>query len=96
MAETTDSNGVALDAAAPADATLLANLLELYIHDLSAAFPSVELGPDGRFGYPGLDATGRSPTAGSRSSSDRRPGGGVRAGHAGLPGVRRSGGLRRR
>lgn len=46
---------IALDAAAPADATLLANLLELYIHDLSAAFPSVELGPDGRFGYPGLE-----------------------------------------
>jgi len=34
-----------------ADATLLSNLLELYIHDLSEAFPNVELGPDGRFGY---------------------------------------------
>jgi len=29
---------------------LLENLLELYIHDLSEIF-SVELGPDGRFGY---------------------------------------------
>lgn len=29
------------------------NLLELYIHDLSEAF-DVEIGPDGRFGYPGL------------------------------------------
>ena len=29
---------------------LLRNLLELYIHDLSEAFP-VQLGPDGRFGY---------------------------------------------
>jgi predicted acetyltransferase len=45
---------VALDAATSADATLLSNLLELYIHDLSAAFPSVELGPDGRYGYPPL------------------------------------------
>ena len=29
---------------------LLRNLLELYIHDMSAAF-AVEIGPDGRFGY---------------------------------------------
>ena len=45
---------VSLDAATAADDTLLANLLELYIHDLSAAFPDVALGPDGRFGYPPL------------------------------------------
>ena len=45
---------VSLDVATAADATLLANLLELYIHDLSAAFPDVALGPDGRFGYPKL------------------------------------------
>lgn len=43
-----------LDAAASADATLLANLLELYIQDLSAAFRDIPLGPDGRFGYPPL------------------------------------------
>jgi predicted acetyltransferase len=42
---------VVLDVAAPSDAGLLANLLELYIHDLSEAFPDIELGPDGRFGY---------------------------------------------
>ena len=41
---------VLLEAAAPGDAGLLANLLELYIHDLSEVFP-VELGADGRFGY---------------------------------------------
>ena len=29
----------------------MSNLLELYIHDLSAAFPEIELGADGRFGY---------------------------------------------
>ncbi len=40
-----------LDAATLADSPLIGNLLELYIHDLSAAFPSVELGADGRFGY---------------------------------------------
>jgi predicted acetyltransferase len=34
-----------------ADARVLANLLELYIHDLSEVFPDVELGADGRFGY---------------------------------------------
>ena len=43
-----------LDAATLADRQLLENLLELYIHDLSAAFPSIELGADGRFGYPKL------------------------------------------
>ena len=42
---------VTLDLAAPRDAPLIANLLELYIHDLSAAFPHIELGADGRFGY---------------------------------------------
>ena len=42
---------VGLDVAAPSDAVLLANLLELYLHDLSEAFPVIELGADGRFGY---------------------------------------------
>ena len=46
-----DPQEVVVDVAAPRDATLLANLLELYIHDLSEAFPGIELGPDGRFGY---------------------------------------------
>jgi predicted acetyltransferase len=37
--------------AAPAEAQpLIANLLELYSHDLSDVFP-VDIGPDGRFGY---------------------------------------------
>ncbi|MEA2694021.1 MAG: hypothetical protein QOJ16_3408 [Acidobacteriota bacterium] len=49
-----DPNEVVLDVATLADATLLSNLLELYVHDLSAAFPSIELGPDGRYGYPAL------------------------------------------
>jgi predicted acetyltransferase len=44
---------VTIERATPADATLLANLLELYIHDLSEVF-SIEPGPDGRFGYPKL------------------------------------------
>jgi predicted acetyltransferase len=42
---------ISLDPATPSDRTLLDNLLELYIHDLSAIFPHVELGPEGRFGY---------------------------------------------
>lgn len=33
---------------------ILANLLELYSHDF-AEFTPLELGPDGRFGYPHLD-----------------------------------------
>jgi len=47
----TNSQEVVLDVATPPEATLLANLLELYIHDLSEAFPLMELGTDGRFGY---------------------------------------------
>src|SRR3954451_14348288 len=50
-----DPHAVTLEAATQADLPLLSNLLELYIHDLSAAFPHVELGPDGRFGYPPLE-----------------------------------------
>jgi predicted acetyltransferase len=45
---------VSLEPATSADAELLSNLLELYIHDLSAAFPDIELGADGRFGYSAL------------------------------------------
>lgn len=48
-----DYPAVRLEPAVSADAGLLANLLELYIHDLSEVFP-VELKPDGRFGYPKL------------------------------------------
>lgn len=43
-----------LSAMSEADGPLLSNLLELYIHDLSAIFLDVQLGPDGRFGYPRL------------------------------------------
>jgi predicted acetyltransferase len=45
---------LSLDAATAADAGLLGNLLELYSYELSDVFPSVVLGPDGRFGYPQL------------------------------------------
>lgn len=47
----TDPQEVVLELATSRDTALLANLLELYIHDLSEAFPLIELGPDGRFGY---------------------------------------------
>ncbi len=46
-----DPHEVVLDVATLRDSTLLSNLLELYIHDLSEAFPNIELGADGRFGY---------------------------------------------
>ena len=45
-----ESEAVSLVRATRDHAPLLANLLELYTHDLSAIFP-VELGADGRFGY---------------------------------------------
>jgi len=41
---------VVLEQAAAGNFALLANLLELYLHDLSEVFP-IEPGPDGRFGY---------------------------------------------
>ncbi|MDB4932674.1 MAG: hypothetical protein JWM10_5158 [Myxococcaceae bacterium] len=44
---------VTLDAATEADAAVLANLIELYAHDLSATF-ALELRPDGRYGYDAL------------------------------------------
>lgn len=49
-----DSQEISLDAASSSEAPVLANLLELYIHELSGVFPNVELGADGRFGYPKL------------------------------------------
>ncbi|MBS0418318.1 MAG: hypothetical protein JSR66_11435 [Proteobacteria bacterium] len=45
-----DSREVAVELASPGDAGVLANLLELYSHDLSDVF-ALELGTDGRFGY---------------------------------------------
>ncbi|HWZ91079.1 MAG TPA: GNAT family N-acetyltransferase [Polyangiaceae bacterium] len=45
------SPDVSLTVAAESDSALLANLLELYIHDLSEVFPAISLGADGRFGY---------------------------------------------
>lgn len=41
---------VTLTPVTPADATLLTNLFELYLHDMSEIFP-LHVGPDGRFGY---------------------------------------------
>jgi predicted acetyltransferase len=46
-----EAQEVTLDAATPCDDALLSNLLELYIHDLSAPFPDIEMGANGRFGY---------------------------------------------
>lgn len=42
-----------LERATQANAALLENLLELYIHDMSEFLP-LQPGPDGRFGYPRL------------------------------------------
>jgi predicted acetyltransferase len=39
-----------------AEQVVLRNLLELYVHDMSEWFPFVQLGNDGRFGYPDLAA----------------------------------------
>jgi len=48
-----DAKDVGLRFATERDAPLLANLLELYVHDLSEWFP-IAVGADGRFGYPRL------------------------------------------
>ena len=48
-----DSNLVTLETATTEDGSTLENLLELYAHDLSAVF-GLDLGHDGRFGYPKL------------------------------------------
>lgn len=45
---------VTLESGTAGDAALLGNLMELYIHDLSAMFAHVRLGEDGRYGYPEL------------------------------------------
>jgi predicted acetyltransferase len=42
-----------LESVTAGEAGLLANLLELYSHDLSEVFP-IDVGADGRFGYPQL------------------------------------------
>src|SRR5262249_5498483 len=42
---------ISVDVAAKSEEPLLANLLELYIHDLSDIFEGLEIDPDGRFGY---------------------------------------------
>ncbi|HEX2673365.1 MAG TPA: hypothetical protein VHM25_20930 [Polyangiaceae bacterium] len=49
-----DIAALQLELARREESPLLANLLELYIHDLSEIFPAVQLGADGRFGYPRL------------------------------------------
>ena len=45
-----DAGPITLETLEHEDAPLLANLLELYSHDLSGVF-GLEVGPDGRFGY---------------------------------------------
>ncbi len=55
------SGEVTLVSASSADAALLANLLELYVHDLSETF-QVAPGEDGRFGYEKLPLYFSEPT----------------------------------
>jgi predicted acetyltransferase len=50
-----DFGALQLELARAEESSLLANLLELYIHDLSEAF-DVRIGADGRFGYPRLSS----------------------------------------
>jgi predicted acetyltransferase len=45
--------GLSLELAGPGEAARLAQLVELYLHDMSETFP-IEAGEDGRFGYPDL------------------------------------------
>jgi hypothetical protein len=66
-----NSPDVTLQPATVADAAVLSRLLELYIHDLSEIF-AIEIGADGRFGYPALPLywpSATSSTPGSCSNS---------------------------
>src|SRR6187431_1816785 len=58
-----DDLAVSIDLASEADGALLENLLELYLHDLSEIFSVVQLGPQGRFGYPRLSSYWSEPQA---------------------------------
>ena len=58
-----DDLAVSIDLASEADSALLENLLELYLHDLSEIFSVVQLGPQGRFGYPRLSSYWSEPQA---------------------------------
>lgn len=51
-----DESTVTLLPATHEDAERLGNLMQLYIHDLCAIFPQVELETNGRFSYPSLPA----------------------------------------
>jgi predicted acetyltransferase len=51
-----DSSSVSVDLVRDEERALLANLLELYLHDMSEMFAKVQLGADGRFGYPPLES----------------------------------------
>ncbi|HTA88000.1 MAG TPA: GNAT family N-acetyltransferase [Polyangiaceae bacterium] len=53
---------VVLSPASESEAPVLENLLELYLHDLSAVFPNVAIGADGRFGYRRLSLYWSEPT----------------------------------
>jgi hypothetical protein len=41
---------ITITPASQTDGDLLANLIELYIHDLSGIFPDMKLGANGRYG----------------------------------------------
>jgi predicted acetyltransferase len=61
MTDSPDPDAITLRRATQADGTLLGNLLELYIHDLSDLF-ALKPGPDGRFGYAKLPLYWSEPT----------------------------------
>jgi predicted acetyltransferase len=56
----TNREAIRLERASSEMRDVLANLLELYSHDLSDAF-AIDVGADGRFGYPKLDLYWSSP-----------------------------------
>jgi len=51
-----EASAVRIDLVQETERALLANLLELYLHDLSETFAIIQLAADGRFGYPHLAA----------------------------------------
>jgi len=58
-----DDLPVRIDLVSEGERALLANLIELYLHDLSETFAIIQLGADGRFGYPRLSSYWSEPEA---------------------------------
>ena len=82
-----DSPRVEVVAATPEQEPILANLLELYVHDFSE-FLDLDIGEDGRFGYPSLPLYWSEPDRHPFLIRTGRQAGGTGVGEEGIGGLR--------